>query len=177
MFYGCIWNDNPILGKYICQQFLLLYARPISVLLFVFCCWQHTLWKIDEHWKREEKKAPIGQWFLDRTLNAAPPPCHGKNWAAWWEAPCYGLPWLLSSRIALSHHSDHAKKLRASLNARWARRFARKQYLNHPQLLNLIEQVFKIQMWTRSRLLININQTVASFVKGATTASWRCCVT
>jgi len=41
----------------------------------------------------------------------------------------------------------------------------------HPQVMNLIEQVFKIQMQTRFHLLININQLVASVVEGATRAS------
>ena len=34
--------------------------------------------------------------------------------------------------------------------------------------MNLIEQVFKIQMGTRFHLLININQPVASVVEGVT---------
>ena len=66
-------------------------------------------------------------------------------------SPCHGLPWQLSSRIAPRQSpSHHAKK---SL-ARWASRFARKQHLNHPQVINFTEQVFKIQIGTRSRLLI-----------------------
>ena len=32
-------EENPILEKHICQQFLLLYAHSIGVLLFVFCSW------------------------------------------------------------------------------------------------------------------------------------------
>ena len=51
-------------------------------------------------------------------------------------------------------------------------KICKKQYLNRFQVMNLIEQVFKIQMGTRFRLLININQLVASVVEGATRASW-----
>ena len=36
------------------------------------------------------------------------------------------------------------------------------EYLNHPQIKNLIEQVFKIQMGTRFSLLTNFNQLIAS---------------
>ena len=178
IFYGCIWNENLILEKNIsgCQQFLLLYARPVGVLLFVFGSWQHTVKKLTN---TENAKAPVDPWFLacPWTLVTAK-----QTWAAylmrvplsrqltWWESSCHGLPWLLTSRIAPSHHGDHAKK---SL-ARWARRFARKQ---NWIILKFWKWSFKIQTGTRSRLLININQTVPSNVKGATTAPWQHWVT
>ena len=39
------------------------------------------------------------------------------------------------------------------------------EYLNHPQIKNLIEQVFKIQMGTIFSFLINFNQVIAFVLK------------
>ena len=89
------------------------------------------------------------------------------------ESSCHGLPWqavttegILLSRSTVTAFIQNRKILHAN------RCELEKQYLNRPQVMNWIEQNFKIQMRTRFRLLININQLVAPVVEGATRASW-----
>ena len=164
MFYVCIWNMNPILEKNIFQQFLLLYVRPIGVLLFIFSRWQHISWKNNEHWKRESSG-----WTVISGQDPERSSCLSRQnkpgLQTPWELPCHGLQWLLTSsqEIACEVSLQICKKTISESSSSLDR--------------VSFQDPDGVSLGTRSRLLIIINQMVASVVKGATTASWHYWVT